>query len=263
MSRTWLRVLPLVFFASFFAPKPSAFAGDPVESADKSAHDWMQFRIESARLKDDWRSQREIMESLVTGLQERAKTLEENRELAKAKAAHEQEEIADIRAKQQAATDDLKQSETRLKALSAQLLALRQRLPPRLSEALEMSYRTLASENLSASERMQVAMNVLNRSAQFNRLVSVGQDALTLPGEPPDKYYQVVYWGLSHGYAIDGISHRAWLGSPGPRGWQWEPQPGAYDSVVKLIAIASGKADPEYVAVPAVVAQALPAPTGK
>jgi hypothetical protein len=236
------------------AVSPLARAADALETADKSAAEWIKLQLENSRAESDWRTQRELLTTLVNALNERASLLEEKRELAKAATAKERDELDGMRAKNLAASNDLKALEERLEALSIKLIALRPSLPPHLSDALEMSYRSLASADLPVGERMQVAMTVLNRSAQFNRQVTTGEDVLSLDGEPPQKSFEVIYWGLSHGYAMDPAAHKAWLGRPQPgAGWRWEPKPEAFDAVVKLIAVANDKADPVYVAVPAAI----------
>jgi len=247
--RRWSILLVLV--------APLVGTADPLEDADKSAGELVKLQIEDARLATEWRSQRELLESLVRALQQRAAALEEKRDLTKAKTASDREALDAMRAKIQSANEDVRIFETRLNALSAKLLSLRPSLPPHLSEALEMSFRTLADTGVTVSERMQQTMNVLNRCAQFNRIVTVGEDVLSLEGEPPEKSLPVIYWGLSHGYAVDRVARKAWLGSPGPAGWRWEARPEAFDGVVKLIAIANDKADPTYVAVPAIVPRSL------
>jgi len=241
---------------------PSVRAADALEEADKSAREFVELEIEDARLATEWRSQHELLESLVRALQERAAALEEKRDLTKAKTARDREDLDAIRAKIQSANEDVRTFEIRLNALSTKLLSLRPSLPPHLSDALEMSYRTLADTGVPVGERMQQAMNVLNRCAQFNRIVTVGEDVLSLEGEPPEKSLPVIYWGLSHGYAVDRVARKAWLGSPGPAGWRWEARPEAFAGVVRLIAIANDQTDPTYVAVPAVVTRSLPAPSG-
>lgn len=241
---------------------PRAPAEEPLDAADKSGKQWISLRVEAARLDSDWRAQREVLASLVTAMQERAKLAEEKRDFEQAKTAQDRQELAAMRAKSQAAAEDLKAYETRLDGLCRRLLALRPKLPPHLSEALEMSYRTLAAPPGAVGERMQVAMNVLNRCAQFDRMVSSGEDVLTLEGEPPNRYFEVIYWGLSHAYAVDRTNRKAWLGSPGRDRWQWTPAPGAYDAVVQLITIANDKAEPDFIAVPApAIHAAAAAPT--
>ncbi len=239
------------------APALRTAAADSLAEVDKLARDWVKMRVETTQLETAWRSERDLLESTLAALKERAALLEEKRDLAKAKTAQEREELAGLAAKNRAAADDLTACEARLQALTAKLIALRPDLPPRLSEALEMSYRSLAEPKVAFGDRMQIAMTVLNRCAEFNRTITTGEDVLTLPGEPATKSLDVIYWGLSHGYAIDRTSHQAWLGRPGPDGWRWEPKPEAYEPVAHLLAIARDQADPTFVVVPAQVTRTL------
>jgi Protein of unknown function (DUF3450) len=241
---------------------PSVCAADPLKDADDSAGLYIRLQVEEARLNTEWGQQRGLLESLVRADEERAASLEASRDAINAKTAGSREELDGLRVKMQAASDDSKVLEARLNALCAKLLALRPSLPPRLSEALDVSFRTLAGTGAPLGDRMQVAMGVLNRCAQFNRMVTVGEDVLSLDGEPPEKSLEVIYWGLSHGYAVDRAARKAWLGSPGPTGWQWEAKPEVFDGAAMLIDIAHDKADPAYVSMPAAVARSLPAAHG-
>lgn len=251
ISSRWLIVLALS------ALTLRTFAADPLTEVDKLAQDWVKMRVETVQADTAWRSQRELLETTLAAMKAREKTLEGKRDLARAKTATERKEIDALATKNRAAADDLKSDEVRLEALAKKLIALRPNLPPRLSEALEMPYRTLAEPDLSFGDRMQQAVNVLNRCAQFDGVVTEGEDVLTLPGEAGPKSLDVIYWGLSCGYAVDRTMHKAWLGRPGPDGWQWEPAPDAYDRVAHLIAVARDRADPAFVTIPARVTKSL------
>ncbi len=239
----------------------SAAAAEPLEEVNRLARDWVRFRTETARLNSSWQAERALMESTITALQERATALEEKRDLKKAQTAREREEIDALAGKNRAAASDLATTDARLRTLTTRLDALRPQLPPRLSDALALSYRSLANPDLPTSERMQLAINVLNRCAQFNRLVSAGEEVVAIEGEPTPKSLEVIYWGLSHGYAIDRRAHKAWLGRPSDTGWRWASQDDAFDAVVRLLAISHDRADPELVAVPAQISRSVPAPS--
>ena len=236
------------------APGPAA---DTLETVGKSAEEWVKLRVEAARLETAWQEERTLVGSMVVALTERAVTAEEKRDLTKARTARDREELDGVRARIEAEGNDLRAFDARLKSLSAKLVALRPALPPRLSEALEMSFRSLARAELPPGERMQFTMNVLNRCAQFNRSVTLGEDVLTLDGVAAAKSLEVIYWGLSHGYAVDRAARKAWLGAPRGGEWRWDPKPEAFENVVRLIAVASDKADPEFVLVPATVTRSL------
>jgi hypothetical protein len=236
---------------------PAASAAETLETVEKSAGEWVKLRVETTRIETDWRAERGLMESMVAALEQRAAAMEEKRDLAKAKTAREREELEAMRAKNLAAHQDLQAAEARLKELNKNLAALRPSFPPRLSEALDLAFRSIADPALPVAERMQLTTTILNRCVQFNRLVSTGEDVLTLEGEPGAKSFEAIYWGLSHGYAIDRAARKAWLGAPEGGVWKWQPRPEAFDAVTKLIAVAGDKADPDFATVPARVARSV------
>lgn len=223
---------------------------EPLRIIEKTASEWVKTRVETVRLETEWASDQILLKATISALKERAQIIEERKNELAAKTAEERADLGALEAKRKAAAEELDGVEERLKNLTAQLLELRPALPPRLSDALEMSFRSLAGTELSVGERMQLAMTVLNRCAQFNRSISHGAEVLTLESESGPKSLEVIYWGLSHGYALDAAPGKAWYGSPGADGWKWEPRPDAAAHIAKLIAIHTDKADPDFVKVP-------------
>jgi Protein of unknown function (DUF3450) len=232
-------------------------AADSIESVEKAATEWVKTRAEAARLQSEWNSQQELLASTVKALNERAQTLEEKRDSLKAKTAKDRDEVETAQKKNLTAAADLQAAETHLTELRDRLIQLRPSLPPRLSEALELAYRSLAAADLGSSERMQATMTVLNRCVQFNRTITYTDEVLTLEGESGAKSYEVIYWGLSHGYALDRTARKVWLGSAGPKGWRWEAHAEAAPQVVDLIAVFKDKAEPEFAPVPAQLAHSF------
>lgn len=240
---------PSLFLSLCLAAIPLGAADNPLDQVEKVATEWVKTRAETVRLETEWSSQRALAESLVDALEQRARMAEEEKENAKAKTAQEREELTTLAAKNASTAAGLQTSEVRLKELSERVIALRPFLPPRLSSALALSYQSLAEAENPIGDRMQYVMVILNRCLQFNRIVTVGEEELKLEAAP--RSLEVIYWGLSHGYALDRAAGKVWLGSPGAQGWQWEATSGAAEEVARLIAIANDKADPSFVLVPA------------
>jgi hypothetical protein len=231
---------------------------DPMQPGEKAAGDWIKVRLETARLETDWRSDRRLLESTVTGLKDRAQTLEEKRNLLKAQTAKDRDEVATMQGKNKEAAEDLQAAESRLQVLDRKLTDLRPYLPPRLSDALDLSYKSIGNTGLGTGERMQLTMTMLNRCLQFNRTVTSGEEVLTIDADNAAKSLEVIYWGLSHAYALDRKAGKAWYGSPGPKGWKWDALSGSAGQVTQLISIYNDKADPDFVSVPATLAAPLP-----
>jgi hypothetical protein len=236
-------------FALCLLPVAAGAAADPAAQVGQAAGEWLKTRAETVRLQGEWASQRQLLESTVKALEERAGTMEDKRDNLLAKTASIQTELATVGAKNRATTTGLESTEARLKHLTEQLQKLRPSLPPRLSAALDLPFLSLAEKEVSLGERMQLAMTVLNRCIQFNRAISCGEEEVTPAGESGPKSLQVIYWGLSHGYALDRAAGRAWAGSPGPQGWHWEPLASAAP-VARLIDVYNDRAEPEFVMTP-------------
>ncbi len=232
---------------------------DPLKTAEQAAGKWVDLRTEASRLENDWNTQKPLLNSLIQALTDRAQTLETKRDYLAAKSAKDTEELGAIEAANRAGIAATDATATRVKAVADQLIQLRAALPPRLATALEMSYRTLAKPDASVNERTQIALTVLSRCVQFNRDVSYGQESLTLPGESGERVVEVLYWGLSQGYALDRSANRAWVGRPEGGSWTWKPQPEAAPAIARLMAVQQDKANPTFVAIPAQVA----APAGR
>jgi len=228
-----------------------------VSSVQKAVSDWARVREETVRLESTWETERQILESTVKAMQDRASALANEKKTLEAKTSGERDALAKLASENSSAQAAMDAASTRLKTVSEQLIELRPSLPPRLSRALELPYRSLASATLTPGERMQYVTTVLNRCAQFNHAITYDEEPLTLPGDNQERLLEVIYWGTSHGYALDRTEGKAYYGSPGARGWAWEPAPEAGKAVAELIAIYREKSDPQFIEVPARFSHAL------
>lgn len=231
---------------------------DPLDAVEKSTAQWIELRAETVRLATGWQTEQRLLESTVRALEDRAKAAEEERDLAKAKSAKDLEDMESLDARVKASALDQQHFETRLAAINQRLLALRDQLPPRLADALSVSFTSLSGSELSPGERIQLTVSVLNRCAQFNRMITGGDEVLRVDGSGDGRMFEVIYWGLSHGYAVDRAARRAWYGSPGPQGWHWESRDDLAEPALELIAIFNDHSDPAFVAAPARINHAVP-----
>lgn len=242
-----LRLIAALLFCVLHAP---AWGASPLDDVQKTVNEWVRVRAETARIEDDWTWQQTLMQSTLEALQERARQLEAQRVNVEARTAEERRDTADLLARGQALKDAQAQAANHLRLLGERLVRMRAWLPPRLSVALELPYRSLAEPDADASERMRYAMLILNRCVQFNRTVNVGEEIITAAnGEK--RLMEVVYWGLSHGYALNRGGNEAYLGAPTETGWAWTTLPGMAPQVARLINASLDKAEPEFVILPA------------
>ena len=233
-----------------FAVLAPAWGASSPDDVQKTVTEWVRVRAETARIEDDWTWQQMLMQSTLDALQQRTQQLEAQRTELEARTAGERRETEDLTARRQAMKDAQAQAADHLQLLGERLVRMRAWLPPRLSAALELPYRSLAKPDADISERMRYAMLILNRCDQFNRTVSVDEEMITAAnGEK--RLMEVVYWGLSHGYALDRSSNEAYLGAPTESAWAWTSLPGMAPQVAQLINASLDKAEPAFVILPA------------
>jgi FtsZ-binding cell division protein ZapB len=222
---------------------PWVAAADPVDEVQKSAAEWARLRVETVKLESDWEWQRGLMEATRDAQLAHLKELEERRDELAAKTAGARRTSEELTAQRQSMREAAAAAANRLQSLDDRLVRMRAWLPPRLSAALDLPYRSLALPQLSMGERMQHTMTILNRCALFNSTVSHGEEAVDVaPGET--KLLEVIYWGLSHGYALDRAARVAYVGSPTDDGWRWAAVPELTDRVEQLMAVHQDKCEP-------------------
>ncbi len=222
-----------------------------VSSVQKAVADWARVREETVRLESTWETERQLLHSTLNALQERARTLADEKKTLTAKTAEERSALDALARENGALQSSLDAAVGRLKKLTERLVELRPMLPPRLARALELPYRSLANPELSPGERMQYLTTILNRCEQFNNAIAYDEEPVTVPGESGERLLEVIYWGASHGYALDRTGGKAYRGAPGAGGWNWSALPDGAGAVTQLIAIYREKSDPRFVEVPA------------
>lgn len=230
-------------------------AADSIESVEKTAGEWAKVRVETVRLESEWKVRREMLESSLVALKERIRFLENRRDAFVAKTAGDRQALAELKEAHAAAAKTMGEIAGRLDLLGAALVRLRSSLPPRLSQALELPYRSLADPATSPGDKVQLIVKVLNRCAQFNRTVTLADEVLAPEAPADSRMLEVLYWGLSHGYALDRVNGKTYFGHPGEQAWIWEPLPDQMEKISALIAIYKDKADPVFVEVPARVSE--------
>jgi hypothetical protein len=244
---TGLLMAALVLAGGGFAAPVQASA--PLADVQKAAAAWAEVRTETIGLESDWISQKALLHSTLGALQERVRQLEERRAALEVKTAGGRRETEELVARRQALAEATDEATRRLLELDERLVRLRPWLPPRLSAALELPYRSLAAEELTLGERTQHTTTILNRCVHFNSTVTGGEEVV-LAADGESRLMEVVYWGLSHGYALDRAGDVAYAGAPAANGWEWTPAPGLAKAVGRLIAVAADKTEPEFVVAP-------------
>ncbi len=255
----------LICFSALMLVLAGSVHADAPDANEALVRDWIKTRMEVARLKSDWAYGQRLMATTLHQLDERADDLEKQLADRKAKRADEAKDLEALRAKKTDALASETQVNAAVAGIASQVLALRPTLPPRLSDALDVAYSSLGRADLSAADQMQLSMSILNRCIQFDHTITCGEEVISPNGEARAKMLEVIYWGLSQGYAVDRPAHHAWRGSVQAGHWTWQALPDGAAEIAQLVDICNDKAEPVFVAVAAQVkksptATAAPAP---
>lgn len=249
MSCSWFGLNSARTAAALCAVSCVLNAADPLETVQKSALELSRLQAEKVRLQSEWSWQRELMQSSLASLQEHLRQTEAQRvEVAKRVVSQEQG-WRDVDASNVSGRKALDELSARIKIMSARLRDIRPWLPPRLSQALELPFRTLGDDSLPPGERLQCLLVMLNRCTQFNHGITFSEEIVTAE-DGSSRLMEVLYWGLSHAYAFDRAKGHAYTGYPGAQGWEWQALPDAARHVEQLISTYQDKADPELIELP-------------
>ena len=245
LPRALAAALPCLLFTAL--PTHSA---DSLDSVEEAAVHWARLRSETARLETDWSWEREVLQSTRTALQERVKLLQEKRRLLDTRTQADRTELTELKQRAEDGANALREVEGKIDGLCKRVLDLRNALPPRLSQALDLPFRSLSDSSLPFAQRAQHLMSVLNRCALFNRSITVNEEVVSIPGSKDTRMLEVIYWGLSHAYALDRSNQRAYVGRPTPSGWAWQENAAITESVDTVIRVHAGRLDPRVIELP-------------
>ncbi len=223
-------------------------AEEPADEVERTVGQWVKVRSETARLRSEWNWQQSLMQSTLDALKSRFARLEAERKELLAKTATERRETVELEERLIAMNTAVAEAERYLVELDSVLVQLRAWLPPRLSAALELPYRSLAATGLPLGERMQHTMAIINRCQLFDRTVSSGEEILMVEGTGK-RLMEVVYWGLAQGYAVDRSAGTAYVGRSGDQGWVWIAAPESAAAITRLLAVARDEQEPVLVPV--------------
>lgn len=245
-------MLACILTASF----PSTTTADtPLNDVQQAASQWAKLRSETSRLEKTWESERELLNASISGLSVHADQLAATRDTLAARTATAREEIEELTAANLATARRIDEAGERIAALAEKLIALRPALPPRLSAALELPYRSIASAEIAPADRMRHTMAILNRCNQFNQTFVLSEEILPVtPGGEP-RLLEVIYWGLAQGCALDRSDGEAFVGRAIDGVWTWQPQPDLVGEITRLIDIHQDKISPAFVTIPAQVTE--------
>jgi len=222
----------------------------PLNDVQEAAAKWADLRSETTRLESEWLSEKALLDASISHLESVADQLQLQQEVLIADAKKAQQEVDQLTAENQLRAGQLAVANAQIARLAAELAELRPALPPRLSAALDLPFRTITNPELSPADLMRHTMTILNRCQQFDQTFVLTEEVLPVTPDGQPRLLEVVYFGLAQACALDRSADEAFIGRPFEGVWQWEYVPGLAPEAVKLIDVRQDTVPPEFVELP-------------
>lgn len=229
-----------------------AETADTDEAGRATVEKWIETRRLISQEKQDWRLGKELLADRarmlskeLAGIREKTmaatnETAEADRKLAEAHAQSDQ--LDAVAARMRAA----------LAALEAHLPALLARTPDPVRERMKPLIQRLpqnpADTKTGLPERFQNVIGILNEIGKANGEITVDTEIRTLADGRPAEV-KTLYIGLGQAYYVSAKGE-AGTGRPGAGGWEWQPANELAARVTESMQVLQNKATPHFVSLP-------------
>ena len=223
---------------------------DSIQAVQESTRKWTEIRLETVKLKEDWVWEKSILESTKDALAQRLQAAASQKKLVESETTLTRNELTKAKLENDQLKSAIIATEEHTQEVIDRLKQLKLKLPPRLSDALNLAYESLDDPQVSLGEKQQLIVTICNRCTQFNSLVTYSEEAVD-PTGADSRVLQVIYLGLSQGYALDRSNNTAYYGHPEDGKWQWDEDRSLTGSITQLIDVFKEEIDPAIITVPA------------
>lgn len=242
------------------AARPQAVPGGTTQASQEATLEearltmgkWIETQQIISKERNEWQQGKDILLARLEIVKQEVATLEE--QITEAQAS-----VAEADKKR----DELLAENERLKAANALLTDavagmevevrdLAKRLPEPLVTTLQPLYQRIptdaAAGRVSAAERYQNVLGILDTINKSNNEISVSYEVRTLSDGAPSEV-KTLYIGLAQAYYVSSKGE-AGTGRPDAEGWTWEPSATIGKDVNVALEILEGKHPPAFVPLP-------------
>lgn len=217
---------------------------------------WVETRQLISKTKAEWQADKETLEQMLELLTRELETVTE--QLSKVstnstQVATEQAEALKLKSQSAAALDEAKRFAAKFEAEIAKCAP---RMPAPLQELLKPLLNRLPANpeatRMSAAERIQVVVGVLNEIDKFNSGITIfSEKRKNNQGE--EIAVETVYVGLGAAYFVNETGEFAGVGAPGATKWEWTINSALAPAVREVIQIYRNEKPARFVPLPVAI----------
>jgi predicted nucleic acid-binding Zn-ribbon protein len=247
-KRNVLALLALVVAAA-------AQAETPLNEARTTLEKWVETRQMTSKARSDWQADKETLEQTVQMFGRELKAVEEQMSKVSTNNVQVDKERAEAEALKKSAAESLARARQFSAGIEAKIIKLVPQLPAPLQDILKPLLNRLPTDpntKISAAERLQVVVGVMNELDKFNNAVAIfNEKRKNAQGE--EVAVETVYVGLGAAYFVNESGSFAGVGAPGASGWEWTAKPELADPVREVIHVYRNDRPAQFVALPATI----------
>jgi hypothetical protein len=213
---------------------------------------WIETQQIISKERKDWQQGKEILVGRLELVKQEVAKLEEQIKQAQTNVA----EATKKKNEQLAENEQLKAAGAQLveavTAMEGEVRKLFKSAPEPIQTKLQPLYQRIpedpATTRVSAAERFQNVIGILNDLNKANNEISVSYEVHNLAGGKPAEV-KAIYVGLAQAYYVSA-GGEAGVGRPSPEGWKWSPLNSIASDVMVALEILEGKHSPAFVPFP-------------
>jgi hypothetical protein len=212
----------------------------------------IELRSAKSSAVNNWQEQQSALQNEKRLLQNRRKTLQNELDRRKSELSTRQSELQGVQQNQASLNQTLTIQGRLVAAAETRLQSLLPQLPPPLATQLEPLLSGLTETPVTPQNfgsRLKNTLETLALIEQYDRNLHHSRLLLADPsGEKREM--DVLFVGLSHGYAVYPLQELGGIGRPGAAGWTWQWQADAAPAIRRALAIYRKERPAEFVQLP-------------
>ncbi|MCF7764533.1 MAG: DUF3450 domain-containing protein [Verrucomicrobia bacterium] len=250
MNRRWICWLSL-----------AAIVGMPLQAAETRLSEvrtalekWVETRQLIGKTESDWKVNGETLRQTIQLLEQERASIREQMTTVSTNSVTVAKERVEAEISKKELTLGLDSVRELVSGFEARLRELSAAFPPPLLERIQPVLQRIPADSaqtkLSASERVQTVVTLLNEIDKFNGAITVASQVQKNPSGA-EVQVDTLYLGLGQAYFVDKSGDYAGVGIPTVRGWDWEARPGLASKINQALAIYRNTRPAEFLSLPA------------
>jgi hypothetical protein len=232
---------------------PIHAAENPLSEVRTALEKWVETRQLIGKTESDWKENRETLRQTIQLLEQERSSIREQMTTVSTNSATAAKERVEAEISKEALTLGLDTIRGLVSGLETRLREMSAAFPPPLMERIQPVLQRIPADSvgtkLSASERVQTVVTLLNEIDKFNGAITVSSQVQKNPSGA-EVQVDTLYLGLGQAYFVDKSGDYAGVGIPTAEGWTWDARPGLATRINQALAIYRNTRPAEFLSLP-------------